>query len=142
MLIFGEKERVGDWVGRHIGNAHPWHDYEAIGIERNGQLVGGFVIDNYIAGARCSVHCAGIGRHWLTREALYAVFDYVFRQLACQAIVNIVAGCNAESRRFTAHLGFAEVHRIKGGGRDGSDGIIFEMQKTDCKWLKKGQKNE
>lgn len=135
MIVCGQKELVGTWVGARIGNAQPWHDYEAIGLERDGELVGGVVIDNYIVGARCSVHCAGVGRRWLNREFLGVVFDYVFRQLDCRAIVNIVAGCNADSLRFTAHIGFREVHRIRGGGRDGSDGVIFEMQKSDCKWF-------
>lgn len=135
-IVCGQKERVGAWVAARIGNAAPWHDYEAIGLEQAGQLVGGVVIDNYIPGARCSVHCAGAGRRWLNREFLAVVFDYVFRQLGCQAIVNVVAGCNADSLRFTAHIGFREVHRIRGGGRAGSDGVIFEMQKTDCKWIK------
>ena len=136
MILFGQKERVGDWVADRIGNTTPWHDYEAIGIERNGVLVGGVVIDNYIPQARCSVHCAGIGGKWLNRNFLFVVFDYAFRQLQCNAVVNIVDGCNKASLKFTAHLGFSEVHRIKGGGKDGSDGVLFEMQKTDCKWIK------
>jgi RimJ/RimL family protein N-acetyltransferase len=135
-IVCGQKERVGAWVGARIGNAEPWHNYEAIGIEHQGELVGGVVIDNYITAARCSIHCAGAGRRWLTREFLFVVFDYVFRQLGCNAVVNIVDGSNADSIRFTGHLGFSIVHRIKGGGKGGSDGVIFELQKSDCKWTK------
>lgn len=137
MIVCGQKERVGAWVGARIGNAQPWHNYEAIGIERAGEIVGGVVIDNYILGARCSIHCAGDGRRWLTREFLGVVFDYVFRQLGCNAVMNIVDGSNIDSIRFTGHIGFSEVHRIKGGGKGGSDGVIFELQKSDCKWIKK-----
>lgn len=140
MIITGQKELIGEWVGRKIGNAEPWHLYEAIGLLRDGKIVGGVVVDNMIAGARCSIHCAGEGRHWLTREFMFVVFDYVFRQLQCNAVVNIVDGSNTYSLRFTEHLGFSEVYRIKGGGKNGSDGVIFEMQKANCKWLKRGFK--
>ena len=140
-IVTGKKEYVGDWVSKLIGNTNPWHDYEAIGIERNGELIAGAVIDNYIPGARCSVHCAGTGKKWLTREFLFVVFDYVFRQLKCSAVMNIVDGTNVDSLRFTAHLGFSEVYRIKGGGKNGSDGVIFEMQKSSCRWINLKEKS-
>lgn len=139
-IITNQKEAIGQWVGDKIGNREPWHLYQAIGLLRDGKIVGGVVIDNLIPGARCSIHCAGEGRHWLNREFMWVVFDYVFRQLGCNAVVNIVDGSNADSIRFTGHLGFSVVHRIKGGGKGGSDGVVFEMQKTDCKWLKRGFK--
>lgn len=136
MIVCGQKERVGDWVAQHIGNTTPWHLYEAIGIERDGKIIGGAVIDNYIHESRCSVHCAGEGLNWCSREFLFAVFDYAFRQLKCNAILNIVDGNNTKSLRFTAHIGFKEVHRIKGGSYRGADAVLFEMQKQDCKWIK------
>ncbi len=140
MIVCGQKERVGAWVANVIGNTTPWHAYEAIGIERDGALVAGVVIDSYIRHARCSVHCAGIGRHWLNRKFIHVVADYVFRQLGCNAVVNMVDSTNADSIRFSRHLGCTEVHRIKGGGQHGSDGIVFELQKSDCKWLNEANK--
>lgn len=137
MILFGEKERVGEWVGKRIGNLTPWHSYEAIGIESGGDIVGGVVIDNYIPNARCSIHCAGKGKKWLNREFLFVVFDYVFRQLKCNAVVNIVNSNNVASLKFTRHLGFKDVHVILGGGGNGGDGVILEMRKSDCKWIGK-----
>lgn len=140
MIITGQKERVGAWVGSMIGNNTEWHDYEAIGIERAGELVAGVVVDSYIKAARCSVHCAGIGRRWLNREFIHVVADYVFRQLECNAVVNMVDSTNTDSIRFSEHLGCKEVYRIKGGGQHGSDGIVFELQKSECKWINKAEK--
>jgi len=136
VIICRPKEVIGDWVGQQIGNPEPWHLYEAFGLVKDGSLVGGVVIDNYIHEARCSIHCAGIGRKWLTKEFLFVVFDYVFRQLKCNAVLNIVDSNNTDSVRFTAHIGFKEVYRVKGGSRNRQDAVIFELQKDDCKWIR------
>lgn len=137
MILCGQKERVGAWVAKIIGNKTPWVSYEAIGIEKDGEIIGGAVIDNYITEGRCSIHCAGIGKKWLSREFVFVVFDYVFRQLKCNAVINVIDGRNLASIKFTAHLGFKEVHRVKGGSANGADAVIFEMQKTECRWIKK-----
>lgn len=142
MIICGQKEFVGNWVAERIGNARPWNDYEAVGILSNGKLVGGGVIDNYIPNARCSLHIAGEGKRWLNREFFYMLADYIFRQLNCNVIVNIVDSTNMASMKFTEHAGFKIVHVIKGGGKDGSDGVVFEMQKDDCKWHRPKEKTK
>jgi RimJ/RimL family protein N-acetyltransferase len=136
MIVTGQKERVGAWVAEQIGNEAPWHCYEAIGIEHENAIIGGVVIDNYIDGARCSIHCAGIGKKWLNREFLRVVFDYVFRQLGCNSVMNVVESRNADSMRFTSHVGFSEICRMVGSGDKGSDAVIFEMRKDDCRWIK------
>lgn len=135
-VVVGEKQRVADWVAENMP-CNKWvAEYEAIGIESDGVLVGGVVIDGYNLNARCSIHCVGIGRHWLTREFMFAVFDYVFRQLKCNVVVNPVSSANIDSLRFTGHIGFKEVCRIPGGSTDG-DLVIFAMQKSECRWINK-----
>ena len=130
-IITNQKVRVGNWVAEQIGHSTRWTSYEAIGLEQDGELVGGVVVDCYKKNVRCSVNCAGIGRKWLNRAFLFVVFDYVFRQLKCKAIVNQVNIDNADSLRFTKHLGFSEVARIHE-----AELVIFSMPKAQCRWLK------
>ena len=132
----GEKMRVAAWVAAKIP-CNDWVlNYEAIGIECDGELVGGVVVDSYVKDVRCALHCAGVGKYWLNREFLSAVFDYVFRQMNCRVIVNTVSSANTDSLRFTSHIGFTEVCRISRGCEDG-DLVIFAMQKTACRWINK-----
>lgn len=140
LIICDQKEAVGAWVAQKIGNETPWTNYETVGIYLDGNIIGGAVIDNYIKESRCSVHCAGDGKNWCNREFLFAVFDYIFRQLKCNAVLNIVHSENHASLRFTAHVGFKEVHRIKGGSYNGNDAVLFEMQKENCRWIKPKQR--
>ena len=137
MVICSQSKRVAEWVQIKIGNLTEFHDCHAIGILRHGEIIGGVVIDNYVHNAMCSIHCAGeAGINWLTREFLHVVFDYVFRQLQCKVILNSIDSQNHASLKFTKHLGFREVHRIIGGGLAGSNCVLLEMQKIDCRWIK------
>lgn len=132
-IITGQKERVGQflkdqkaWIGSF--------QYEAIGLEENGNLIAGVVYDTYEEGARISSHCAGLGKRWLNREFLRVIFDYPFNQLKVNVIVNTVSSNNKDSMRFTEHLGFKQVACIEGGASDG-DLIIYALYKKDCKWI-------
>lgn len=134
-LVIGQKERVGEFLKKH----EAWlgaSQYEAIGLEENGELIAGVVYDSYEENARIASYCAGVGKRWLTREFLWAMFDYPFNQLNVNAVINTVSTDNKESMRFTEHLGFKEVARIEGGASDG-DLIIYVLYKKDCKWIGK-----
>lgn len=133
-LVIGRKQYIADWVSEQMGCSRWTSDFEAFGLVRYGVMVAGVVVDGYVKGARCSVHCAGSGKHWLNRELLQVVFRYIFVQLGCKVIVNPVSSANAASLRFTKHIGFTEVCRIEGGCPDG-DLVVFKMPKADCRWL-------
>ncbi len=133
MIVVGKA--VADWVADRIGNT-TWHDEQAIGIEKDGVIVGGVVIDSYVPNARCSIHCAGEGKRWINREFIFVVFDYVFRQLDCQVVISPVNASNIDSLKFIEHIGFTKALEIKNGCGD-NDLILFTMQKQDCRWKDK-----
>lgn len=138
-IIVHQKERVGKWTSEKLGQAADWHDYEAMGVEKDGVLIAGVVFGDYVENTRCSIHCAGEGKKWLSREFLFVVFDYAFRQLKCKVVVNPVNSENTSSVKFTSHLGFEEKCRIKGGSPAG-DLIVFAMHRDKCRWLKRKTK--
>ena len=133
-VITDQKERVGAWVAERVKRTAPWSGYQAIGLELNDELIAGVVIDGYVSGARCSMHCAGTGKTWLNREFLFVCFDYAFRQLGCRVIVNPVDADNLDSLRFTKHIGFEEIARIPNGSGD-CDLVLLAMQRMRCRWL-------
>ena len=134
-VITNQKERVAAWVAeRMVGGAVWGGGYEALGVEQDGNLIGGVVVDEYVKDVRCSMHCAGDGKQWLSRKFLFAVFDYAFRQLGCRLIVSPVNSENTRSVKFISDIGFVEKCRIKDGSPEG-DLIIFVMRREDCRWL-------
>ena len=135
-IVTGDKQRVADWVADRIGCTKWSHDFEALGIEVDGALIAGVVVDGYVVDTRCSLHVAGEGRRWLNREFIRTVFDYVFRQLNCKVVVGPVSSANEDALRFDRHLGFSEVGRIVDGAPNG-DLVLLKMAKADCRWLEK-----
>ena len=81
-------------------------------------------------------HIAGKpGRRWLTREFLFAIFDYPFNQLGVRRITGLVPKKNKDARRFDEHLGFEYEGNMRNALAD-DDMIIYGMLKEKCKWLK------
>jgi len=134
-IITDQRERVGAWVARQIHGGSKWDGtFSAMGLEQDGELVAGVVIDEWVPGNRCSLHCAGIGRNWLNKQFLFCVFDYIFNQLGCKVIINTVVEGNADSLRFTKHIGFSEVCRIPNADETGGL-VIFTYYRDQCRWL-------
>lgn len=133
-LITNDRVRVSKWVAERVKYRGDIAGRAALGLEEDGRLIAGILIDGYVPGVRCSMHCAGEGKRWLNREFLFACFDYVFRQLGCEVIINTVDADNEASLRFTEHIGFEEKCRIPNGGGD-CDLVIFAMQRKTCRWL-------
>src|SRR3546814_3611823 len=62
VIVVGQKERVAAWVSSRLRRNCDWVNYEAIGLEQDGELVAGVIFDGYVAGARCCMHVAGEGK--------------------------------------------------------------------------------
>ena len=133
-IIVNQDERVGAWVAERTGRTCPWGAFSAFGVEEDGNLIGGVIVDNYTRNARATIHAAGEGKRWVSREFLFAVFDYVFRQLGCRVLLNVVSVGNTASMQGIVKLGFTEVHRVPNGAGD-CDLAIFVMQRQACRWL-------
>jgi RimJ/RimL family protein N-acetyltransferase len=135
-LIY-DKLRINEWLWKRVGRERPFGPfvgYQAIGVEEDGELIAGVVFDSFSTEARCSMHCAGIGKRWCTRELLQACFEYVFIDAKCKVVINTVSSANEESIRFTKHVGFKEMTRIPNGAGD-SDLVILALHRSDCRWL-------
>lgn len=138
-LITDDRKRVSAWVAERIG-CSPWGENEAaLGLEKDGELVAGVVLDGYMPSGSGSLHCAGSGRHWLTRLFLFSVFDWCFNQLDLKVLVNKVSGANAASLRFTQHIGFTELARFPRAWDGKNDLVLFELRQENCRWKDGGR---
>lgn len=130
-----DQSRIADWVAKQVSQNAPWGPYSALGVEdENGDIIAGVVYDGYVKGARCSMHCSGIGKKWLSRKFLWMCFDFPFNQLGVKVIINPVDSINEASARFTEHCGFTQHASIKNGCGD-SDLLIYTLHRDDCRWL-------
>lgn len=123
---------IAEFVAARTGVEH-FGRYHCIGVKKDGILIGGVVINEYVPDVRCTITGAGEGS-WLSREFLFILFDYCFNQLNCKMIINTVESDNVVSVKFTEHLGFTKEYEILGAGSK-ENLVILTYRKADCKWI-------
>ena len=102
-------------------------------VTKDGKILGVVGFDSW-NGASCQMHIAGEG-NWLTRDLIYAAFDYAFNVADLNVVLGFVPSTNAKALRFDKHVGFVEVSRIKDGTPEG-DLIILELRRENCRYLR------
>lgn len=131
MIVVGEV--AGRWVGE--GARVPWTPVStAVGSMRGGKLVAGILYDGY-TGASIAIHARVTGPESVTRDWLFAIFDYPFNQLKVKRVTGIVSSANTRAIRGIQHLGLEYEVTLRDYFRDG-DGLVYVMRKENCHWLR------
>jgi len=108
----------------------------------NPELLGAVCFNNFI-GATCQIHVAmKDDYHYTPKEMLATVMEIAFNRFKVAKLIGIVNSLNASSMRFSRHLGFVEEHRLKGMHDDGGDIVIFTMDRTQCRYLRKTEERK
>jgi RimJ/RimL family protein N-acetyltransferase len=125
---------VVEWVASKTGEFNCFGTDVGIGWEKHGKIVAGVAYANW-NGVNVEGHIASDGsKNWLTRQFLWTMFDYPFRQLGVKRITACVGEGNADSTRFLKHLGFILEARLKDAHPTG-DLQIFRMFADECRFL-------
>lgn len=134
-LVYGQTDIVARFVAaamkdpafnRGFGNC------TAIGVAENGDLIGGTVFHDYTPEAGViEMSSAAVSPRWLQPKMIRAIFEYVFDQLQCQAVVMRVKESNRRMVRIAQKFGFRGVLLPRLAGRD--EGLwLFTM--FDDQW--------
>ncbi len=115
--------RVSGWVAERIDGCRGFDKCQALGVEHNGQLVGGLVFHNW-----CPEHGviemsgASTDARWLTRTVITKALNYVFDELKCQMVVAFQDTENKRAIRVWKALGAQEfiIPRLRGRNNAGS----------------------
>ena len=133
MIVMREPDRVGRWVCERTGGVWSPVDAWAIGLERDGQLVAGVVVDGWNGASLC-MHVAGEGKQWLNRGFLRFCFQYVFERMGARVVIGLVPETNYAARRFDEHLGF-RLHTAIPDACPGGALLVYVMRREECRWL-------
>lgn len=130
-VILDRQQAVGDWISAQFG-WKPFHAdcATAIGIESDGEIVGGFLFEDY-RGQSVQIHLVGVG-NWLTRELSEAVHRYVFDELKVTKAMAILDLNNTAIVKLCEHIGFVRESVIKDAGRSG-DMAIYTITRQQCR---------
>lgn len=134
-LVLDQRERCGEWARERIPHVPSWGDwYQAIGLEREGELVA-VVVYNCMSECDIAMHIAAVpGRRWMTRQFLRAAFRYPFIQLGCRRVSGFVPVTNLDAQRFDEHLGFVREGLMREALPNGEDVIVYGMLERESRW--------
>jgi len=125
---------LGKWALDRIPYSTTWNEFRAIGLIDEVQILA-VVIYNDFYEAGCAIHIAGSpGRRWLTRDFLFAAFDYPFNHCKYRRLTGYVASKNLEAQRLDEHLGFKREGYLREMLID-DDVIVYGMLKSECRFL-------
>lgn len=135
-IILDERDRLAAWAQARIPHVPSWGEWcEAIGLERDGELVA-VVVYNLFSGADIAMHIAAVpGRRWMTRDFLRVAFRYPFVQLGCRRVTGYVPMTNQDALRFDLHLGFKVEGCMREALENGEDVAVLGMLKRECRWF-------
>lgn len=132
-IVFNNKEH-----GRIISRAIPRQfnvesDPVISNVREDGTLLGGVTFDGYTRSC-IFMHQAGFDPHWMTRDLLWAAFDYPFNQLGVVKVCGTIPSSDERLVRLNHKIGFVEECRVK-DGYPGADMIVLSMTRDQCRWL-------
>lgn len=104
-----------------------------IGQEMDGEI-GAVIAYTNFQEKSCCMHVATIRDGWISKDLLWAAFDYPFNKLKVKVILAAVSSNNEEALKLDRHLGFVDKAYIEDAHTDG-DLVILAMRRENCRWL-------
>lgn len=132
--IVTDNAHVGPWIAQHGGGFYR-DGSQCIGLERDGELIAGFLYD-FFNGSSICMHVASKNAYWPDREFLRVSFEYPFIQLGVRVVIGLIAEKNPKGRRFAEHVGCKLTATIPEGHPDGSL-LIYTLRAEDCRWVRR-----
>ena len=131
-VITDNQTHLRAWITGVLGMK--FSDYATfIGQEIDGEIKAVVAYDN-IMDKSCMMHIAAIVPNWISKDLLWAAFDYPFNKLKVKVILASVASTNEEALKLDRHLGFVDKAYIEDAHTDG-DLVILAMRRENCRWL-------
>lgn len=131
LITTSDQPFLTEWLCSKIGLT-PTKDIRCIGSILRGELRGVVGYDNY-NGASIMMHVAG-EEGWLTRDVLWAVFDYPFNVCKVNMVIGLVPSGNEPAIRFNTHIGFKTETVLTGAHPDGAL-VLMTMRRGECRFL-------
>lgn len=135
-ILYGMDDKVldfvRDWLPRDMGPC------VALGIMRNGVMIGGVVYHAYYPEAKDIEASAAFSTSaWFRPRTTRALFAYPFEQLGCERLTLRTPRKNKAARRFAEHAGF-KLEGVRRRAHDGrQDQMIYGLLKSECRYLGK-----
>lgn len=132
LIVTKNQAELRYWLCNRIGLV-PTPNMVCIGIIGADETIKGVVGFDGFNGASVQMHSAGEG-NWITRDLLWACFDYPFRVCELNMVIGLVPSGNERAVRFNEHVGFKKAYVLEGAHPDGSL-VLMTMTRQECRYL-------
>jgi RimJ/RimL family protein N-acetyltransferase len=132
------QKKLRSWLSE-VGKFEYPQNTACIGQEKDGELIAVVGYNCFLPNS-CQIHVASTDVRWLSKNLLFAIFDYPFNKLKVKVIIAPICKDNVKSLNLCRKLGFEQVADIPYGHPNG-DLIIVTMKRNQCKWLLQGEGN-
>lgn len=135
-VLYGADFAVAAWVQDRIPGCTGFGPCSALGIVRDGALVGGVVFSGWHPGARDVEVSGAVAPGFRVGPAgMRRCLRYAFVQLGCVRITARTAKRNREARAFLDRLGF-RIEGVRRAAHDGrQDQILYGLLARECRLL-------
>lgn len=122
--------RIGEEPAALVGSS-PFHIMASV---RGDALLGAVLFLNYRRQSMEFHLCGGPG--WVTRSEIRELFEYPFNIAGCLRLWCLIRRNNKAARKGAERLGFRVLGVAHNEFGERKDGILYEMCRKDCKWLR------
>lgn len=127
-----DKDLIGPWICSRINKTWGPDGREAIGLVREGEVLGAVLFEDYTGpGGSISVHVAIDNPRIPIRKLLSTSAGYAFNQLKVEKLIGLVPSYNTAALKFDMRIGFKPEAVIKNAFPNG-DMVVLTMTREDC----------
>lgn len=137
-FVFDDKESIGAWVAKQVGQSASWGDFYAMGVESDDcEILYGIVFNNFNGhNATCHIAVKRPSKSFML--LLQHAAHYAFNQCRLKRLTGLVDVSNTKAMALDEHIGWEKEFVMKNAAADGGDLQVFVMWPDKCRWLQRG----
>lgn len=125
---------AGKWIMDRCGGVFRPELDQSIASFRDGKIMGGFVLCQYLGNSIC-VHDAAENKRWCSRELMWMLFHYIFRQLKCHKAYAPTPSDNYHALELNLRAGWRLETVMRDAIASGRHLMLLAMEAGTCPWL-------
>ena len=135
-VLFGADAIVAEFVRVRLPILRPdFGPFSAIGVVKDGVLLGGLVFHNYV-GFNVELSVAFDSAAWCSRRTIRTLAAYPFLQMKVARCTAMTGIKNKKTRKLIEGLG-GKLEGVHPKGLDGIQTLVsYGMLKENCRWIK------
>ena len=128
-----ENKYLCDWCAKKIGQDE-FRNATAIGFANKSGLIAVVVLHD-LSPPNVFLSWAATTPRWMTRKAIYTIYDWAYNQLGCERITGLVERKNKRARKIDEGLGMKLEGVLRKASPSGQDLFVYGLLRKEAEIL-------